>query len=156
MGLSNIPGIPQGKLEERHDAKDVRGIPGKRHCWLSGYTNGFKPLRWNGPWMMHVAHLSSGSGAMIRVDDRRAVVLLSPLAHECHVHDRRAMSRKRINTVWYPTIDAANLIWIKQVFDPEFYDPSYIERIWTGTPPSPERPPAEWLALYTKNTGIIL
>lgn len=115
-----------------------------------------RPNNWYGDWWLQVAHLSSGSGAMFRVNDRRAVVLLCPLAHECHVHDRVAIPTKRINGKEYPTVDAANLMWIKQIMDPNFYDPEFVTRIWTGTPPEPAKPHSFWLNMLFENTGLSL
>lgn len=93
---------------------------------------------------------------MHRVNDRRAVVLLCPLAHECHVNDRVAIPTKRINGREYPTVDASNLMWIKQIMDSAYYDRDYLLHIWTGLPPEPARPHSYWLNMLFENTGMSL
>lgn len=103
-----------------------------------------------------MAHLSSGSGGAIRLNDRRAVVLLCPLAHLCHVADASKLNRFTVNGAKYPTVDSSHLIWIKQRMDPEYYDPVYIARMWNGNPPEPKRPPMFWLDRLQSNTGLFL
>jgi hypothetical protein len=93
---------------------------------------------------------------MHRVNDRRAVVLLCPLVHECHVADASRIQDKKIGGRSYPTVDASHLIWIKQIMDAAYYDPEFIKTIWTGLPPEPQRPPAFWMNMLFENTGIAL
>jgi hypothetical protein len=143
-------------MGEKGDAGAIRDISGRRFCWISGLTKGTRPANWYGDWWLQVAHLSSGSGAMHRVNDRRAVVLLCPLVHECHVNDSERIAEKKIGGRSYPTIDASHLLWIKQIMDPGFYDPEFYSRIWTGSPPDPKRPPAYWMNMLFENTGLSL
>lgn len=93
---------------------------------------------------------------MHRVDDRRAVVLLCPLAHDLHVANRHAIPSKKIGGVHYPTIDAGNMLWLKKTFDPKFYDPKYLQSIWTGSLPSACRPDKMWLDMLLNNKGLKL
>lgn len=141
---------------ERGDAGTIRDLPGRRYCWLTGLTKQDRPKDWYGDWWLQVAHIGSGSGSMVRVNDRRAVVLLCPLAHECHVAHCERIKEKKVNGKIYPTIDASHLIWVKSVMDAEFYDHAYLQRIWNGTPPEPQRPPNFWLNMMFENTGLEL
>lgn len=119
-------------------------------------TKQTRPADWYGDWWLHIAHIGSGSGSMHRANDRRAVVLLCPLAHECHIADRSKISEKKINGRVYPTIDSGNLIWLKMIMDSEYYDPDYLECVWNGKPPEPERPPGFWMNMLFENTGLEL
>lgn len=146
----------QLELEERGDSFDITKISRKQFCWLSGYTARFKPRWWSSPWWLQVAHIHSGSGSAKRMDDRRAVVLLCPLAHELHVADSHRHRTKVIGNVPYPTIDASHLIWLKRYFDPNFYDEDYLERIWIGSPPRPTKPDDFWIQMLKRHTGLNL
>ena len=141
---------------ERGDAAEVRDIAGRRFCWLTGLTKQTRPEKWYGDWWLQVAHLGSGSGTMHRVNDRRAVVLLCPLAHECHIANSVRIPEKKINGKVYPTIDASHLLWIKQIMDAGYYDMEFLERVWIGKPPEPQRPPQFWLDMLFENTGLEL
>lgn len=135
----------------RGDAKRIRDLDGVQFCWASGLTKAISG--WGGPWFLHAAHLGSGSGSFRRVDDARAVILLSPLAHMLHSVKPRSITvlGKR-----YPSLTNANVIWLKQRFDPANYDPEFIEHYWTGVPPIPE-PPAEWYSQQMlDNQGVRL
>jgi hypothetical protein len=104
--------------------------------------------------MLHIAHIASGAGKAIRVDDRRAVVLLSPLGHEVHVSNSDRLPFKVVCQKKIPTIDERHTLWLKQKLDPEFYDPEYLQSIWIGKLPDPEPPPIEWQERMLKNQGI--
>ncbi len=93
---------------------------------------------------------------MIRTEDRRSVVLLCPLVHDCHVASTERIPFKTINGRRYPTVDTAHLLWVKQFFDPEYYDESYLESIWVKKLPEPEIPPSFWLEQMLNNQGIEL
>lgn len=130
--------------------------PGRLYCWLSGWTQNYRPPNWYGPWILNVAHIASGQGRAKRVNDRRAVVVLSPLAHDLHVSDSTRMPTKTIGGIRYPTIDERHTLWLKQRLDPEYYDPEFLSRIWIGKLPTPERPPARWQQEFYKNSGMML
>jgi len=124
----------------------------KNFCWLSGMQ--VAPENWHGPWHLQIAHIASGSGVALRVDDRRAVIMLSPLAHQLHVSDASRVSEMTIGGVVYPTIDERHTIWIKKKVDPEYYDRAFLHGIWIGRPPEAERPPDYWCEAFYNNTGI--
>ncbi len=91
-----------------------------------------------------------------REDDRRAVVLLSPLVHQLHVASVERLPRKRINGTLYPTVDSSHLLWVKRFFDESFYDEDYINWLFIGNPPEPQQPPSYWLEQMLNNQGIEL
>jgi hypothetical protein len=128
--------------------------PGLQFCWLCGRTA--PPNNWYGPWWLQIAHIASGQGRAKRVDDARAVVLLCSLCHELHVSDCTRLTHKTICGSAYPTIDERHTLWLKKYFDPEYYDESFLGRIWIGIPPDPERPPYYWLQEMSKNQGVVL
>lgn len=144
--MSNPPvGVPGRTVCELH---------GKRFCWASGMQA--KPSWWNAPWYLQAAHLGAGSGVMHRVDDIRMVVCLCPLLHELHVDDRVRLPQKTICSNVFPTIDNANMLWIKQTFDAEHWNSEFVEQCWNGTPPQPEKLDAFWINKIENNQGIVL
>ena len=106
--------------------------------------------------MLEAAHLGSGSGSVLREDDRRGVNCLCSLLHRLHVADSAKVPTMNFNGKVYPTIDNANMIWLKQKFDPEYYDPDYIARIWACKPPEPEPLHRHWLSELRDNIGMSL
>lgn len=130
--------------------------PGRRFCWLSGLTESARPDGWWAPWFLHVAHIASGAGVARRVDDARAVILLCPLAHQCHVSNSNLLTSMSINGVEWPTIDERHTLWLKKQLDPDNYDESYLQTIWISALPTPERPPEAWMRMLHRNTGILI
>ena len=141
--------------EDNKDWLDVRGS-GTFFCWLSGVTESVRPHNYFGPWKLQIAHIASGGGRAFRTEDRRAVVLLSPIAHDCHVSNSDRLPNKSIGGVLYPTIDERHTLYIKKFFDKEFYDEDYLNSIWIGILPQPERPPEYWCEQLATNQGIFL
>lgn len=139
-------------MQSNSDSREVTDLPGRRFCWASGMS--VKPTWWHAPWLLEAAHLGSGSGSMHRVDDRRAVVCLCSLLHRLHVADRARQPVLTIGGKAWPTIDNANMIWIKAVWDPDYYDEQFIERIWNGKPPEPEPPHKCWTKMLNDNVGM--
>lgn len=140
--------------QERMDAFDIKQS-GKYFCWLSGTSESLRPSDWFGPWMLHVAHIASGSGVARRVNDRRAVVLMSPICHMLHVSSSDRHPTMVINGKRYPTIDERHTLYIKREMDPEFYSPEYLAEIWIGRVPEPVRPPDYWCEKFMQSTGIV-
>jgi hypothetical protein len=113
-----------------------------------------RPKSWAGPWSLEIAHIASGQGRAIRVDDARAVIVLCSLAHRVHVSDSDKMPHMHIGGEQVPTIDERHTLWIKQQMDGEL-DEEFLRGIWHGSLPTPEKPPAYWCKLFTKNLGIL-
>lgn len=118
------------------------------HCWACGRDESQRHEKWFAPWLMHRAHLGSGSGSMLRREDRRFVNILCPLCHLSHV-PRPGMVGVRV-TRWHhlPPLTNANMIWLKMKRDPEFYDIRAITLVWMGYPPDPEMPDQWYLDEY--------
>lgn len=142
----------QGRLNnDSHTIKEI----GKYFCWLSGLGARTPVDNWNAEWFLQVAHIASGQGKARRVDDRRAVVLLCPLAHDCHVSDSDRFTTKTICGKDYPTIDERHTLWIKREMDPDHYDPDFLSKIWIGNLPEPQEPPAFWNEWLFDNQHIM-
>jgi len=140
---------------ENNDSYEVLQ-PGRLFCWLSGWTQSYKPKNWNGPWKLQVAHIASGAGKAVRAQDRRAVIVLSPLCHDLHVSNSDRLPNKKIGNVVYPTFDERHTLFLKKIFDPEYYSEEYLQSIWIGKLPSPEPPPQRWCRELLDNQGILL
>lgn len=125
-------------------------------CWLSGWTQSFRPADWHGPTKLQIAHIASGAGRAVRVDDRRAVISLSPLCHMLHVSSSDRLKTMTIGKFIYPTIDERHTLYLKKVFDEEYYDEDYLQSIWIGKLPEPERPPERWCKEIFDNQGVLL
>lgn len=106
-------------------------------CWADGRGSLDAPSFWHGTWYLQLAHLSSGSGRMRRVEDIRLVVLLCPLCHDLH---QRRGGTKRIGGLVYPCLTDGNILYLKNLHDPENYDESFIREHWLGDPPEMESP----------------
>ena len=129
--------------------------PGLLFCWLSGATPSVRPENWGAPWGLEIAHIASGGGRARRVDDARAVVLLSSLAHRCHVSDSELHPTMNFCGKDYPTIDERHTLWIKRSVDPKRYDVDFLKTVWIGIPPDPVKPPNFWNEMFHMNTGVI-
>lgn len=108
------------------------------NCLVCGRTDREKPPNWFAPFRYERAHLSAGSGRMVRCEDVRAVVILCALCHRLHRHE--CEGTHRIGCVEYQTISDANLLWVKRERDPEFWDWEFIVSKWIGAPPEPVEP----------------
>jgi hypothetical protein len=125
-------------------------------CWLSGYTASSAPDGWWAPWYIHRAHLASGQGRAVRVDDPRAVLPLCPLAHMLHVSDSDRHPEMVVNGVAYPTIDERHTMFLKINMDDDGLDEDFLRTIWIGELPEPEPPPEFWLRELYRHQGILL
>lgn len=127
---------------------------GNNFCWLTGMVG--PPEWWCAPWWLHVAHIASGTAKAVRVNDRRAVVLLSPLAHQAHVSVGSSTMSVNLYGREFPTITERHTLFLKQTFDPEYYDERFLQSIWIGRLPSPEMPPPFWRELLFNNIGAVI
>jgi len=91
---------------------------------------------------------------MVRLDDRRQVICLCPLLHMLHVANRGNTDTMKIGGTVYPTIDNANALWIKKIFDPSYYDESFLEKTWKSRLPEPLPLDRYWLARLRDNIGM--
>ena len=97
-----------------------------------------KPRGWHGPWRLERAHLSSGGGRMVRVEDVRAVVILCSLCHRLHVHHGGQI--QVVAGESHHDLSDANLLWLKRERDPANWDLDFIASKWIGIPPEPVEP----------------
>jgi len=140
-------------ITQNHDSHTIKE-PGKLFCWLCGITGNVRPQGWYGEWWLQIAHIASGGGKAIRIDDRRAVILACPRCHDCHVSNSDRFPSKTICGKEYPTVDERHFLWVKRDVDPESYDPGFLQSFWIGNLPEPERPPEFWCVEYLKATGV--
>jgi len=81
---------------------------------------------------------------MRRVEDRRCVNLLCPRCHLLHGGDTIKVGGKKL-----PPLTNENMLFLKLVFDPEFYDREYLEGLWVRLLPEPEIPDPWYRDEYT-------
>ena len=139
--------------EIRNDAASVKQHK-CRFCWACGRTPNSPPEGWFAPFGLEVAHIASGQGDALRIDDRRAVTLLCSRCHKLHVN--HAGGTMSINGVDYPTIDARLTLWFKYKMDRKYYDRKFLAEFWVATLPIPEKPPSFFLEELAKNQGLFL
>jgi len=95
-----------------HDFRDYAQQGG--FCWSCGRTAAFrdKPIDYGAKWIIQRCHITSKP----RLEDRRVVNLLCPTCHEAY--DDAGDER----------ITLSNMIFLKQLFDPEFFDIELLQR----------------------------
>ena len=62
----------------------------------------------------------------------------------------------KIGRFIYPTFDERHSLYLKKLFDEEYYDEDYLQSIWIGKLPEPERPHERWCREIFDNQGILL
>jgi len=138
------------------NSKEIRALRGVQFCWLCGATPSLKPDGWGAEFRLEIAHIASGQGDALRIDDIRAVTLLCSRCHKLHVSDSDRLPTMNINGIDYPTIDARHTLWIKMKLDREYYDRKFLAEFWIGTVPIPEKPPNFFLEELAKNQGLAI
>lgn len=109
------------------------------------------PACWCGPRILQRAHLSCGSGAMLRAIDRRAILVLCPVCHFVHRHGRDNVT---IGGQQFRPIHDCHMLWLKQRRDPDWWDLPYLRQLWNHALPRPTEP--DWLASeYEERTGLL-
>lgn len=74
--------------------------------------------------------------------NRKQACLLCPLCHSKH--------RPRVMDGF---ISNSNMIWLKMIYDYDYYDPEYIAKYWVGNPPQPEVIPEFFTQEYRRRHG---
>lgn len=119
------------------------GIPKNASLYTMDYS------RW-----LENAHILGGTGQ--RKTDRRNLLRLCKLCHDLtHGHTIKDKNKNQ-----FPNLTRKNLLWVKQRQDPEHFDIKYLDSIGIQNMPTPEEPPAWFLAefelwqpeLYRKQT----
>lgn len=108
-----------------------------RFCWACGWSGGFRA--WMVPRLEN-AHIVGGAG---RRHDRRAIARLCAGCHRLSHGDRIV-----VDGIVLPTLSLQNLLWLKQAYDPEWYDVPYLQslRIKRAEALVPEELP-EWFRM---------
>lgn len=117
-------------------------------CWACGRDERQRPDGYYAPWRLERAHLSSGSGKLRRVCDRRYVCLLCARCHLLHGKHRIRVGKRLL-----PFIHDCNMLWWKRLRDPGWYEPEAIAALWTGIPPEPSPPDQFFLDEYSARRG---
>lgn len=111
-------------------------------CWACGRDESQRPDRWFAPWGVDKAHLLSSYRK--RVEDVRLISLLCCLCHKrydgsiissCPGHD-------------WPRLTLANLLWVKERWDPANFDIAFIQRHSISTLPDPAPLPECYIEAY--------
>ena len=114
-------------------------------CWFCGRDESQRPDWWHSPWMMHRAHIVSSP----RLEDVRLINLMCPCCHG-NEHGTHWAAAPR------PKITLANMLWIKERFDPANYAPDFMQRFSVGILPTPEAPHAIYLGEYRcRRPGLV-
>ena len=92
-------------------------------CWACGRDALQRWPGWFAPWLLHRAHIYS----MPRKKDARVAVLLCPLCHAVQ-HGERIPAEPDGSGGLTPGPTVAQMVGLKRVFDPDFYDPDYMQR----------------------------
>ena len=112
-----------------------------KFCWACGIQcqpYGYETYRhvpWYAPFMIERAHIVGGPG---RIECRQVVNLLCSL---CHSLNHRSVHR--VEGTVLPFLERSHMIWLKQKFDPEFFDIELLNQQSIGICPDPEEPP-QW------------
>jgi len=140
-----MPSLRRSSSEERKEGKRSRMNGANPYaefalqfseggCWYCGWIPGqfdtnFFHVK------LDIAHVIGGNGR--RKKDRRALVYLC--SFPCHQLNHGATIRYHGEPL--PKITLANMLWLKQRYDPEYYDPEWIASLWHGRAlPEPEEP----------------
>ena len=101
-----------------------------------------RPAGWDGPWLIERAHIVSQP----RVEDRRAAILLCTVCHRVQHGEKIAQAEMRPVTL-------PEMLWLKSVRDPEFYDRRFLQRHHVGKLPR-ARNCLDVLGLYYYRRGF--
>ncbi|MCR9292889.1 MAG: hypothetical protein NXI32_09230 [bacterium] len=112
------------------------------HCWFCGRTAQDQPQGWFAPWVIERSHVVNKP----RVEDRRVVVLLCPVCH-------RREHGQTLLVDDLPSPSLANMLWMKFVFDQQFWSPKFLRAHSIGNLPTAEPPPAEVRHAYARRQG---
>ena len=88
-----------------------------------------RPEWWCAPWFLHRAHIVSQP----RREDRRAIILLCPVCHGIQHGERYPQ------VVGWDKIAVAELLWLKQQRDPQWFDLEWLQRHSVRRLPEPEQ-----------------
>lgn len=113
------------------------------YCMATGVTQHITLYWLDYPRVLQNAHILGGPQ---RTHDRRNIVRLSKLAHDLS-HGYVIRGRDGMHL---PKLTRANMLWIKQRQDPKYFDLDYLNSIGIQRMPTPEEPPAWFLAEFER------
>lgn len=121
-----------------HDFRDYAQQGG--FCWACGRTAAFrdKPCDYGAKWIIQRAHITSKP----RLEDRRVVNLLCPCCHE--ICDDAGDDR----------ITLENMIFLKQLFDPEWFDIDLLQKCSIRILPAACDLSADMIAEFQSRRGL--
>lgn len=118
-------------------------------CWACGRDQWSPPHNWCAPYLLERAHLGSGSGAMYRIRDERAIAILCSRCHYLHTK----IKFRFVNGEELPCLSDGNLIHLKRLMDPGHWDREFVARYWIGCVPDAEPLPSFYEESYIQIRG---
>jgi hypothetical protein len=110
-------------------------------CWACGRDESQRPEGWFGVFCIERAHIVSSP----RLEDVRLIVLLDTICHKVSGGERLVVN----GNPWpLPKLTRANLIYLKERFDPENFAPDFMERFSVKRLPTAEAPDAIYTTEY--------
>lgn len=110
-------------------------------CWWCGRQYGESAPGWSGHQIIERAHIVSKP----RVLDRRVVVLL---CSRCHYAQTNGVSGYEL-----PVCVVGNMLWLKSVFDPNYWDRRFVQLYTVQRLPRLQRPPIEVQQEFSRRMG---
>ena len=124
-------------------------MTGYSWCWACGHDERQCPKDWYAPFYLEKAHLGHGSGVMFRQEVRRAVNILCAKCHLLHT----PLNPVRVSGEFYEPLTSGNMLWLKRLYDPEWYDLEYLAAAFIQTLPLPEPLPDYYNQEYEMTKG---
>lgn len=111
-------------------------------CWYCGRSASESPKHWYGPFLIERAHIVSSP----RIEDRRVAVLFCSVCH-------RVSHGEQIYGFDLPAPTVGHMLWLKRVFDREFYDLEFMRQFSIGNLPACLVPPVSVMAEFSSRHG---
>lgn len=109
-------------------------------CWFCGRDALQRPEGWYGKFLTERAHIVNKP----RLENRRSVILLCSLCHKVQHGEQLALPG--LAKLIVPTL--SSILWLKQRFDPKFYDREFLQRSSITKLPTARKPPREVIENY--------
>jgi hypothetical protein len=121
------------------------------YCWACGRGDTFadRPTNWWSWWGIERAHIVSHP----RMEMREVIAALCSL---CHRHSHRLRIVTGGHPADYPVLERPHLLWLKQKFDPQYFDLSVLQKYAIGRLPEPSQPPQVYLDEYEQRRGRLV
>lgn len=116
------------------------------YCFACGRDQWQKPLWYHAYWRLERAHIAAGRSKMLRIEDRRAIVVLCPICHRAHGTNGGAP--RVICGILVPCLSNGAALFLKRLRDPFWWDPEWLESHWIGRLPELVEPDAWFMEQY--------